>query len=62
MAAKELCLMLSPIQLCIFDNIEVMEFSACCCVCLWVLSVFICMEIAVDSLGASNCKMCVHVL
>lgn len=42
MTAKELCLMSSPIQLCIFDNIEVVEFSACCCVCV---------EIAADSLG-----------
>lgn len=34
-AAKELCLKLSPIQLCISGTIEVVEFSMCCvCVCV----------------------------
>lgn len=37
-AAKELRLMSSPIQLCIFDDIEVVEFSAYCCGCLCVLT------------------------
>lgn len=57
LAAKELCLKLSPIQLCISGNIEVVEFSMCCCMCLCGLSVFVCTEKAADSLGAQNCKM-----
>lgn len=51
-AAKELCLMSSPIQLYIFDDIEVVEFSAYCCGCLCVLTLS----------GLENRKMCVHVL
>lgn len=62
MAAKKLRLKLSPIQLCISDNIEVVEFSVCCCMCLCVLSVFVWIEITADSLGAQNCRLCVRVL
>lgn len=39
MAAKELCLKWSPIQLCIFDDTEAVEFSVSCCVSLCVLKV-----------------------